>query len=364
MRTMLTSLILVISAFAQSQAVQSIAYGPQEFAAAPAVQVAQFAIPPLVDGPFSLYVLSGHLVGATIRVNGTTLVSPSRPGYALVPMPVALDPVNPNTVEIAPAGTPISIAITGYSYAFAADYGLATPGAAPLLREAMEDFTPGRTRLPHDQDVDWRAKGAVTPVKNEGTCLDDWAFSAVGAVEGGVQGNTGHLYSLSEQQLLDCTPPASSCSDASPARALRYLLAASQAGGGADSESSYPYTARIGKCETGITPTVQIDSVTTSMPGEQALLSALERGPVSVVVNGNWFSTYPRTGDTPYTPPSCGTAPPEYRAMLVVGYSSSPAPGYFIVKNSLGTAWGNNGYAYLAHGRNVCGIGNYLVAAH
>lgn len=85
-------------------------------------------------------------------------------------------------------GGSVTISITGYSYKFAADYLQAVNIA-----------------IPPPDDIDWRDKGSVSPVQNQGKCQADWAFSAVGVAEGAAQISSGSLPKLSEPQLLDCT---------------------------------------------------------------------------------------------------------------------------------------------------------------
>jgi hypothetical protein len=214
-------------------------------------------------------------------------------------------------------------------------------------------------------DIDWRSKGAVTPVKNQGTagCSLSWAFATTGVVEGDATVMTGMLRSLSEQQLIDCAPscggssatqcPASGC----PQMGCVFSFVRTA---GLCSEASYPYTGRAGACMacSPAVASVLATNWTRVTPGsEAALLAALDQGPVlariDIGMNGATLPAYLayHGGVLPFTVADASVV----QWVLVVGYISSPSP-YYIVKNSLGTAWGASGYLDLAAGSNNLGI--------
>merc|ERR1719487_2641898 len=133
--------------------------------------------------------------------------------------------------------------------------------------------------------VDWVAKGAVTPVKNQGQCGSCWAFSTTGSTEGAYQIATGKLVSLSEQELVDCAGSYGNqgCNGGLMDDGFKYIEAK-----GDSLESTYSYTGKNGTCSTSKQSDTaikagQVTSFTdvTSKSAPQ-LLVAVNKGPVSV----------------------------------------------------------------------------------
>ena len=195
--------------------------------------------------------------------------------------------------------------------------------------------------------VDWRAKGAVTPVKDQGPCGSCWAFSAIGSTESAWYLTNGTLVSLSEQQLVDCNTVNSGTMD----YAFEYI-----ADNGIASASNYPYTATGGSCRQ-VTPTARIRGFKNVPSGsEVALMAAIAQQPVSVAVEANQFVQLYGGG---VMTGACGTTLDH--GVLAVGYGTLDGQDYYLVKNSWGADWGAEGYILLGRGpkfgtKGQCGI--------
>jgi len=214
--------------------------------------------------------------------------------------------------------------------------------------EVDTDFVPAAS-------VDWRTKGAVTPVKNQGQCGSCWAFSTTGSLEGAHQIKTGKLVAFSEQQLVDCASAEGNmgCNGGLMDQGFEYIIKE----GGLCTEEGYPYTAANGSCNTGsCTEMKNLISgyKDVSQGDETALMAAVNKGPVSIAIEADQSGFQFYSGGV--FSGNCGKQLDH--GVLIVGYGTDAGQDYWTVKNSWGGSWGESGYIRLVRGKDQCGLAN------
>lgn len=212
--------------------------------------------------------------------------------------------------------------------------------------------------------IDWRATGAITPVKHQGSkCDSSWAFAATGAIEGLHFISTGHLVSLSEQNLIDCCPPPLApgnrgCKGGVTGVGLESVIAR----GGIDTAASYPYEGESKRCRYDPEARGATIGGMVGVPkrDEQKLKEGVAIGPVAVYIDASDPFTFYKGGI--YYNPACSPSTQSH-AMLIVGYGTeTDGTDYWIVKNAWGAHWGERGYIRMARNKdNHCGVATMAI---
>ena len=206
--------------------------------------------------------------------------------------------------------------------------------------------------------VDWVAKGAVTPVKNQGRCGSCWAFSTTGSVEGANFVANGNLVSLSEEELVQCSHNGNQgCRGGLMDNAFKWIETT-----GLCLESDDPYTSGTGTtgtcagksatCRPNVTVTAFQD---VAQGDENALLAAVTQQPVSIAIEADKSAFQMYKGGV-LDNPACGTKLDH--GVLLVGFGTDSGKDYWKIKNSWGATWGEQGYIRFIRNKNQCGLAN------
>lgn len=240
-------------------------------------------------------------------------------------------------------------------------------GYRPELRD--ENAIPyGPAKIPEidlPTEFDWRTKGAVTHVKDQGQCGSCWAFSVTGNVEGQYAIKHDKLLEFSEQELVDCDKMDEGCNGGLMDNAYRAI----EELGGLELESDYPYDAEDEKCvfKPSLTRVKLSGAVNVSQNEDDMAKFLVKNGPISIGINANAMQLY--MGGVSHPPKFLCDPDSMDHGVLIVGYGvhkyklfNKTLP-YWIVKNSWGPRWGEQGYYRVYRGDGTCGVNKMASSA-
>lgn len=254
---------------------------------------------------------------------------------------------------------------------------LMTPQDCSATRGAARSAPLPARDLP--EHVDWREKGVISEVKNQGQCGSCWTFASVGCLEAhmSIKYDAWRAPRLAEQQLVDCAQDFDNhgCEGGLPSHAFEYVRAA----GGLSTEFHYPYTAKDGKCafsdtaahspggsfrptSAGVGVEVPGGSVNITVGDEDSLKYYLATtGPVTIAYQvASDFRHYSRGV---YTSTVCHNGSKDVNhAVLAVGYGTDADSGlrYWTIKNSWDYSFGEEGFFKIEAFKNMCGVGDCM----
>ncbi|XP_015790852.1 cathepsin L1-like [Tetranychus urticae] len=209
------------------------------------------------------------------------------------------------------------------------------------------------------ESVDWRTKGILTRIKDQGACPSCWAFTGAAVIEAAYAQATGKLVNLSAQDILDCAPKSKGCTIGFVSTGYQYAMSK-----GLRLENCYPYEShddlfgqKACKVNSECDRIKIKDFVYVPRYNENALRDAVAEHVVARYIYAD-LQDFVFYKEGIYNSPNC---PKDKITHLVpiVGYGTENGTPYWIFKNSWGEHWGENGYGRILRGNNTCGIAIY-----
>lgn len=233
------------------------------------------------------------------------------------------------------------------------------PVTSQLLKEhASKAVTVNLGAMQLPDSIDWRSKGAVTPVKNQAQCGSCWAFATVANMEGQNFLQNGELISLSEQELVDCSTSDNGCNGGLPSRAYEDMISTNS---GFELEKAYGYEGKDGSCRAKRDlEKVFIASWLPISTDENQIAAALVKyGPLAMALNAEPMQMYTGGVSDPWF---CSPSGIDH-AVTLTGFGTDGDKPYWVIKNSWGPEWGEKGYYRLIRGKGKCGMNRYVTTA-
>jgi len=249
-------------------------------------------------------------------------------------------------------------AMKGYDKSVAHSLRTKRAKTAPIVSQEEDNAT-----IP--TFVDWRTRGVVTPVKDQGKCGSCWTFAAAETLESHYALATGHLGELSEQHILDCVPNPLQCGGSGGCSGgtveLAYATLMQPTTGGLASEWTYPYRSYFAdsfSCSFNNTRTAVAAAIASyeTLPAntyKPLMVAVATKGPIAISVDASAWHSYESGVFN-----GCNQTNPDIdHAVQLVGYGTDNKLGdYWLVRNSWGPKWGEQGYIRIKRTSNEEGL--------
>ena len=236
---------------------------------------------------------------------------------------------------------------------------------------AFQNYSPVDIKLSNGvpDSYDWRENGRVSEVKDQLSCGSCYAFATCGNLEGLYASNKGVIKTFSEQFLVDCDTGDSGCNGGLMQFTFNWLK-----NNGIMFESDYPYTGEKGTCKSDISKYADITitgyeklgnwwTVYSCVDESKVKEYLYKTGPLAISLNANPLFDYV-SGVLDVSSDECSKDGINH-AVTLVGYGNDSTTGldYWIIKNSWGKDWGENGYFRIRRGTGCCGVNCYITTA-